>query len=189
MSPAGHLCLEEHELEFPTIWLFHMSDPHHGSPPHPASLSSNWRYMPPLLCNVLLQYRHILYVCMCTICFLCILVALMKSTLAEFTDSQPSISKQIYSTYLSHITNLSRRFFHLLLRWEWILVHLRVHWVLYAYCAFSIHVILNIRYKRLEKAFQLAEEIGAKDLFMVSLGGYIMMYTHVNGSCVYTLYM
>ena len=44
-------------------------------------------------------------------------VAQMESILSEFTDTLPSINKQIYSTYLAHVTNLSRRFFHLLLRY------------------------------------------------------------------------
>ena len=44
-------------------------------------------------------------------------VAQMESILSEFTDTHPSINKQIYSTYHAHVTNLSRRFFHLLLRY------------------------------------------------------------------------
>ena len=41
----------------------------------------------------------------------------MESILAEFTNTHPSINKQIYNTYHAHVTNLSRRFFHLLLRY------------------------------------------------------------------------
>ena len=44
-------------------------------------------------------------------------VAQMESILSQFTDTHPSINKQIYSTYHAHVTNLSRRFFHLLLRY------------------------------------------------------------------------
>ena len=45
-------------------------------------------------------------------------VAQMESTLSEFSDTVPSINKQIYNTYHAHVTNLSRRFFHLLLRYH-----------------------------------------------------------------------
>jgi hypothetical protein len=55
------------------------------------------------------------------------LVAQMESTLSEFTDTAPSINKQIYNTYHAHVTNLSRRFFHLLLRYRQYEYYVYVH--------------------------------------------------------------
>ena len=58
------------------------------------------------------------------------LVAQMESILAEFTDTLPSINKQIYNTYRTHVINLSRRFFHLLLRYMYVLTYM---YTLYMY--------------------------------------------------------
>ena len=149
------------------------------------------------------------------------LTAQMESTLAEFTDTHTTISKQIYITYNTHVTNLSRRFFHLLLRYSSIFFSYyyynalilskiitllciiskvqailalyvpvlnraffredTVYNILYCMCVMFFYYkdfytkcnlkpfsdTMNCRYKRLDKAFELAKSIEAKDLFMV----------------------
>ena len=81
----------------------------------------------------------------------------LERSLATFFQAPDGlVSRQVLTAYHSYVTNLRRRFFHLLLR----------------HC-------------RLERAFTLAEDINAKDLFMVGLFqavlfGLLLIFTNVH---------
>ena len=75
----------------------------------------------------------------------------LERSLATFFQAPDGlVSRQVLTAYHSYVTNLRRRFFHLLLR-----------------------------HRRLERAFTLAEDINAKDLFMVYRTVSCILYNYI----------
>lgn len=130
---------------------------------------------------------HGINVCLYTVFLIFIMLGQLETTLGTFYAPKYPLSEVVILDFRDPISRLARRFFHHLLRYiqksyppcripEFFIYRHYETWSKffgYRYMDFLFQFIYTLifssfRYSRFDKAFLLAVDIGARDLFMVS---------------------